>query len=194
MRSIYIVSILIFSLVACNSKSEKQKDKVKKEKLFGTFNDRIYVNPFFNFKVEIGDEWDLDTIAFHSAYYGGDLFQVSNSNSYNQEYPINILIEADRANTFGSKSPIEKLKESKEGYEMIFDSEAIETNKFDKAVIAGENFAHGYFKIVDDYDTSFVHEYYRFHEGFFLSIICAYNTQKDEIKALEFINSIVRNK
>ena len=194
MRSLYFVSLLIVVLFACNSETKKKEDKVKKEVLFGELIDGNYKNPFFNISIDFDSDWAVDTKSFKSVSFGGDLLSAQYLNSYDRQYPITVTMEADKANPFGSKSPLEQLKESQEGYEFMFDKDDLTISPFDKVSIAGEDYAHGYFTIIDDSDTSFVHEYYRFHGGFFISIICVHNTQDDEQIATNFIKSIKRNK
>lgn len=194
MQKIYILSIVLYSLAACNTKTKKKEDKLKKEVLFGTLNDGLYKNPFFNISLEFDENWEVKTKSFKSISFGGDLLSANYLDSYADYYPITLTMTADKANPFGSKSPIEQLKESQEGYEFLFNKNEMTVSPFDKVSIAGEDFAHGFFQLVDESDTSFVHEYYRFKDGFFLSIICVYNTQEDESVAVDIIKSIQRNK
>ena len=162
--------------------------------LFGTLKDGLYVNPFFNISVNFDENWDVNTKSFKSISFGGDLLSAKYLDSYDEYYPITLTMTADKANPFGSKSPVEQLKESQEGYEFLFNKNEMIVSPFDKASIAGEDFAHGFFQLVDESDTSFVHEYYRFKDGYFLSIICVYNTREDEGESGEIIKSIQRNK
>lgn len=162
--------------------------------LFGTLTDGEYINPFFNLNIHFDENWDVNTKSFKSISFGGDLLSANYLDSYDEYYPITLTMTADKANPFGSKSPVEQLKESQEGYEFLFNKNEMTVSSFDKVSIAGEEFAHGFFQLVDETDTSFVHEYYCFHGGFFLSIICVYNTQEDEIVAVDIIKSIQRNK
>lgn len=194
MKSIYFVSLLIVFLFACNSETKKKEDKLKKEVLFGTLKDGLYVNPFFNLSINFDENWEVKTKSFKSISFGGDLLSANYLDSHDEFFPITLTMSADKANPFGSKSPVEQLKESQEGYEFLFNKNEMTVSPFDKVSIAGEDFAHGFFQLVDESDTSFVHEYHRFKDGYFLSIICVYNTQKDEGEAVEIIKSIQRNK
>ena len=194
MKKIYILSIVLVSLAACTSKTKKKEDKLKKEVLFGTLNDGLYVNPFFNLSIDFDENWNVDTKSIKSISFGGDLLSANYVDSYDEYYPITLTMTADKANPFGSKSPVEQLKESQEGYEFLFNKNEMIVSPFDKVSIAGEEFAHGFFQLIDESDTSFVHEYYRFKDGYFLSIICVYNTPEDEGIAADIIKSIQRNK
>ena len=60
MKKIYILSIVLVSLAACTSKTKKKEDKLKKEVLFGTLNDGLYVNPFFNLSIDFN--WWIYTL------------------------------------------------------------------------------------------------------------------------------------
>ena len=194
MKIAFALPILLIALTACNSKTKKKEDKLKKEVLFGTLNDGLYVNPFFNLSIDFDENWEVKTKSFKSISFGGDLLSAKYIDSYDAYYPITLTMSADKANPFGSKSPVEQLKESQEGYEFLFDKNEMIVSPFDKVSIAGEDFAHGFFQLVDETDTSFVHEFYRLKDGYFLSIICVYNTQEDEGVAVDIIKSIQRNK
>jgi hypothetical protein len=193
MQNKLILVIICSSIFACNHQVDKKDNKTKKKALFGTFNKNNYSNLFFNLNVTFQESWELDTLAIRSINYGGELFNVSYIDSNFSDYPINIVVSADKANPFGSKSPLEKLKESTEVYEMIYDTDEIQITPFDQIAIAGKEYAHAFFKLIDETDTSYVHEYYRYQDGFFLSIICTYNTYNDEAKVMNFIHSIREN-
>jgi len=194
MRILFIASVFFIGLSACNSETKKKENKVKKEVLFGSLKNGNYSNTFFNISVDFNEKWKVDTKSYKSISFGGDLLNAQYLYSFDQYFPITVTMTADKANPFGSKSPVEQLKESQEGYEMLFDNHEMIISPFDKVSIAGEDYAHGLFTLIDDTDTSFVNEYYRFYQGFFISIICVHNTGKDEELANEFINSIKRNK
>lgn len=194
MRILFFIVSLFLLFGSCNSKTNKKEEKVKKQFLFGSFQDGEYVNPFFNFIIDFDEDWEVDTKSFKSTSFGGELFEANYLNSVDQEYPIKIVMEADKANPFGSKSPVEKLKESQEGYEMFISDDELAVSDYTKVSIAGENFAHAQFMVIDEYDTSYVHEYYRFQDGFFLSIIGSYSTKMDEEVFTNFISSVKKNK
>lgn len=194
MKAIYFTSLLLILLTACNSKPSKEERKAKKREMFGSWEDKTFINSFFNIKVEFDDNWKLDTIAYRSAMFGGEIFEAKYQLSYNREYPIDITMELDKANPFEKVSLIGKLDESKEGYEMIFDAEEMFVSNYDKRIIAGKVFAHADFMILQERDTSHIHEYYTYENGFYISIICTYNDAKDEKAAMDFISSIKKKK
>lgn len=195
MASKFFAFALLFGLlISCNSKNDEQEEKLKKDVLFGELNKEHFENQFFNFQIDFNEDWELKTKFIQSVPFGGDMLHAKYTASYDEYYPINLSIEADKANPFGSKSPLEQLKESKEGYEMLFDPNEMIVDEFDLVKIAGNDFAHGFFTLISDSDTSFVNEYYRYHNGYFLTIICAYNTQNDEIVANDIVKAIRKKK
>ena len=70
MQKIYILSIVLVSLAACNSKTKKKEDKLKKEVLFGTLNDGLYVNPYFNLSIDFDENWEVKAKSFKSIPFG----------------------------------------------------------------------------------------------------------------------------
>jgi len=195
MRIIYITSILFILFTACNSSSTKKERKAKKQELFGTLNNNIYTNSFFNLKASFDENWNVNAKSLKSVTFGGKCFSAIYRNSYNQEYPIDITMEVDKGNPFESPSVIRKLDESKEGYEMIFSYNEMQASKYDKVTIAGKTFAHCDFLFLQEQgDTSHIHEYYTFLNGYYLSIICTYNNNEDGKVAMDFISSIKKKK
>lgn len=188
-----VLFIAALLLVGCGA-PEKKKTKVDKKELFGSYKDSIYSNEFFNFKMTFSRPWKVDKHDFQSVAFGGKLFEAKYRLSHNREYPIDITMEVEKANPFGSKSPVSKLKESQEGYEMFYSPSELMVSDFKKVNLGGKDFAHAEFTCIADYDTSYIHEYYRYQDKYFLSIVCIYNTKQDEQVALEMVNCMQKLK
>ncbi len=190
MKQIYFTTLLLFFLVSCGS---GKKEKVDKEVLFGAWHGETYANEYFDLEVTPGENWDSDTTQFQTSF-GGIMFESIYRESYDNSYPVNVTLETDKANPFGKPSTMEKVKESIEAYEFLFSANEMSVQPAAKTKIAGKDFVVSQIQLFTEGDTSFVDEYYAYHDGYYLSIVCTYNTKLDEAAAKGFMESIKKLK
>jgi hypothetical protein len=187
MRLFYVLAITTFLFSSCGSSDKKSS--VDKQILFGSWEDNVYKNSFIDLKVDFDENWEFTKPSFQTRF-GGSLFETTYLGSDNQDYPINIEVSLDKANPFETPSVKRKIKESLEGYGMLFDEEQMVKYKPSKNVIGGKDFLLNKLLLIEDSDTSFITEYYRYTAGYYLSIVCIYNTELDETAAMEFMSEI----
>lgn len=195
MKIILYISLGFALLTSCgDSKAEKQKkSNVHKEELFGSFNGDTFENDFFNIKIPFDNRWNVKKTSFKTNF-GGKLFEADYLGSEVRDFPVNVEMEADKANPFEKPSIIERANESREGYEFLFDDNSLILSPLEKAKIAGEDYVRSEILIIESGDTSFINEYYRFVDGYYLSLVTVANTSSDQNSANNFVKSIKRMK
>lgn len=188
----FFLFIVIATLVSSCGSGEK-KTKVDKDVLFGSWEKKSYENAFFNFAIEFEEGWNIDSTQFQTSF-GGTIFETSYRGSVNEYFPVNITIELDKANPFAKPSVMEKVEESMEGYEFLFDENDMIKSPIAKTKIAGEEYIVNQLKLIEGADTSYINEYYRYVDGYYLSIVSVYNDKADQQTEKEFISGIKRQK
>lgn len=192
MRSLLFFSVLTLLITSCGSSNTSEKPD--KKTLFGSFEGDYYKNPFFNFQVEFAPTWTVSDNPVKSVVFGGELFDGTYTLSADQEYPIRFSAEVDKCNPFEKASALKQLKESWEGYEMIYDAEDMVKLPFDITKIGGEDFVSSHITLADGADSSYIHEYCRVLKGYYLTITCVYNTKEDEEVALGMLKKFEKLK
>lgn len=192
MRRLFPLIAVLLIISSCGG-SDNKKSKVDKEALFGSWEENTYENPFFNFKLELSDDWNIDSTQFQISF-GGRLFETTYMKSLNMDVPVTIVMEADKANPFAKPSVIKQAEESIEGYEFLFDESTLIKTPLSKTKVAGEEYVLNQLKFTDDTDTSYINEYFYYADGYYLTIICNAGSAEDEEMIRNFISDVKRLK
>lgn len=188
MRLSYLFVITLFLFSSCGVGTNK---KVDKKILFGSWEGKTYKNAFVNLKIDFDENWELVKSAPKiRSNFGGLLFESTYLQSNDASYPISIQSSLDLANPFEKPSLVRRINENLEAYDMFYDETEIIKFKPTKSTIAGEEFLLSKYYTIDDTDTSFMNEFYRFKDGYYFTISCSYYTESDEKAAKEFISTL----
>ena len=192
MRLLFLLIAILFFVSSCGG-SDNKKTKVDKDALFGAWEGYAYENPHFNFQLELDDSWNIDSTQFQVTF-GGVLFETTYMKSANMDFPVNISMEANKANPFAKPSVVGQAKESLEGYDFLFDESEMIKTPIAKTSVAGEEYVINQIKFPEGADTSYINEYFHYVDGYYLSIICTANSAEDEEMVRNFISGIKRMK
>lgn len=186
-----LLSVAIAGLTACSSNSKPKKKKVDKKELYGSMENRTYSNSFFHFELEFDPNWEFKGKYFQTGF-GGDLIEANYRLSENPDYPVNVTIEIEKTNPFQKANPIEYAQEQQEGYDLLYEDDEIVIRDLRKQKIAGEDFVRNEILLITEGDTSYINDYVRAHEGYYLMITTIANNSTDQKTAEDLIQRITK--
>jgi len=194
MKQSLFTLIILLLLSSCGGDTKSKKNKVERQYLFGQIKDGKYQNQLFNFQMDFDSDWKIKSKHFKTKMFGGTILEAEYLHSELEDYPLNITIKAEKANPFQKPDVSQKTEEEREGYDYIFDEDELDFKPLRTITIADEDFMLSEVLIIQEDDTSYVNDYVRFQDGYFLIITTTANTASDKRKENEFISSVKRLK
>lgn len=184
----FITITLLFAIVSCGSNNNELKQK---KSIKGIWKENEFKNEFFDISFSIDSNW-IKNEKNRASVFGGVYLDASHHQlNKNGSQIAEIKINYDKINPFDNEESIQnELKKSREGFQMLYDSNELEFVPFEKKSFSKHNFLRNRIIIKDPENPLVIDEYIKKEGDYFLSIIISYSSPKGLSACNQFLATI----
>lgn len=178
MKKTYLLYLLLsFTLLSCFGNIPKGKEK---KDLFGKWEGRTFINPYFDLKINLSENWkrtdkDFKTI-FGAKFIEADYYIEEDS----IDALVRLTLKCDKINPFDKKSTVSKeLKESVDAMKTFYDENEMIAEELKPIHFGKRKYILSRIVLLDEGDSTFIDEYMSYEKDYFLSLTLSYRTVMD---------------
>lgn len=177
-KSILLYSLLSIILISCFGHVPKGKEK---KDLFGKWEGKTFINPYFGLNITLDDNWIKNDKNFKTIFGATFIHADYYSPEDTTEVIATLNLECSKINPFDKDATVTKeLQESVDALKVFYDENEMLTQEFETIQMGKRKYIFSRVILLEgEGDSTYVDEYMSFEKDYFLSLSLSYNSALD---------------